>query len=245
MSDFGSFPTPFEAVVVGAGGGIGAALTRRLAASPVVRRVVAMTHTSAAPAGPTIVPAQIDVTDEASIAAAFAGTSDDLRLVIIAVGMLHAADARPEKALRDLDAAALARSFALNAIGPALAIKHAAPRLARTGKSVLAALSARVGSISDNAKGGWYGYRASKAALNQFIKTASIEIGARRRDAICVGLHPGTVRTALSAPFLDGYTANAVFTPDACAEALAGVIDGLTPAQTGQVIAWDGAPIPP
>lgn len=243
--DLTSFPSPFEAVVVGASGGIGAALTHRLAATPSVRRVVAMSRSGAVPTHAKVAPVLIDLADEASIEAAFAQTREDLRLVIIAVGGVRIDGRGPEKALRDLDATALARAFALNTIGPALVFKHAAPRLARNGKTALAALSARVGSISDNRKGGWYGYRAAKAALNQIVRTTAIELGAKRRDLVCVGLHPGTVRTALSAPFLLGYNANEIFEPNYAAGALLDVVDQLTPAETGRVFAWDCAEIAP
>lgn len=245
IQDLTSFPSPFEAVVVGASGGIGAALTRRLADMPGVRRVVAMSRSGAVPAHTRIAAVPIDLIDEASIEAAFAQTSADLRLVIVAVGGVRIDDRGPEKALRDLDAPALARAFALNTIGPALVFKHAAPRLARAGKTALAALSARVGSISDNRKGGWYGYRAAKAALNQIVRTTAIELAAKRRDLVCVALHPGTVRTPLSEPFLAGYTANEIFEPDFAASALLDVVDRLTPAETGRVFAWDGAEIAP
>lgn len=246
MSGLKSFPAPFDAVVIGASGGIGSALTRALATDAGVRRVFAFARSDAAPEGDKIVRGRIDLADEASIAAAAeTAQSDALRLVVIAAGMLHTDHQRPEKALRDLDATALAASFAANAIGPALAIKHFAPLLARTDKTAIAALSARVGSISDNRKGGWYGYRAAKAALNQLVRTSAVELAAKRRDLVCVALHPGTVRTGMSAPFLDGYTANEIFEPDFAAAALLRVIDALTPAQTGRVFAWDGAEIAP
>jgi NAD(P)-dependent dehydrogenase (short-subunit alcohol dehydrogenase family) len=245
MSGLESFPQPFEAVVVGASGGIGAALTRRLADAPGVSRVIAMSRSGAVPTHARIAPVAIDLADEASIAAGFADTGEALRLVIVAAGGLVIDGRGPEKALRDLDAVGLARSFAINAIGPAVVFKHAAPRLARTGKTALAALSARVGSISDNRKGGWYGYRAAKAALNQIVRTTAIELAAKRRDLVCVALHPGTVRTGLSEPFLAGYTANEIFAPDFAAASLLGVVDALSPAQTGRVFAWDGAEIAP
>jgi NAD(P)-dependent dehydrogenase (short-subunit alcohol dehydrogenase family) len=133
----------------------------------------------------------------------------------------------------------------VNAIGPALAIKHFAPLLPRQGKSVIAALSARVGSIGDNRLGGWYGYRASKAALNQLVRTSAIELAHKRKDLVCVGLHPGTVDTALSAPFTGGAAKDKLLTPDASANALLSVIDRLGPADTGCCFAFDGGIIPP
>lgn len=182
------------AVVVGASGGIGSALVDRLGRDNGVDKVMGFSRTS--------VPA-IDLLDEASLAAAaeLAAARGPLRLVIDATGFLHDNVSRPEKSWRELDPAQLAKAFALNAIGPALLMKHLLPRLPRTGKSVFATLSARVGSIGDNRLGGWYSYRASKAALNQLVRTASVELARRQPEAICVALHPGTVETRLSLPF--------------------------------------------
>lgn len=224
------FPEPFEAVVIGASGGIGGALAARLARDRRVGRVHGFSRAGAIP---------LDLTDEASIAAAAAAV-DAPRLVIVATGLLQDEALSPEKRLADLDPARLARSFQVNAIGPALVLKHFAPRLPREGKAVI---TARVGSISDNRLGGWYGYRASKAAANQFVRTAAVELAARRKAAICVALHPGTVDTALSAPFQRGVPAERLFPPAFAAERLLAVIDGLTAADTGGFFAWDGQPI--
>jgi NAD(P)-dependent dehydrogenase (short-subunit alcohol dehydrogenase family) len=129
-------------------------------------------------------------------------------------------------------------------VGPALVAKHFLPLLPRQGRSVFAALSARVGSIGDNRLGGWHSYRASKAALNMLIKNASIELARTRPDAVIVGLHPGTVDTGLSKPFQRGVAHNKLFTPEYCAERLIAVTDGLTRDDTGHVFAWDGARVP-
>lgn len=224
------FPEPFEAVVVGASGGIGSALAARLQSDPRVTRFHGFSRQG---------PIPLDLTDEASIAAAAASVTAP-RLVIVATGVLQDDAMSPEKRLADLDPAKLARSFQINAIGPALALKHFAPRLPRDGKAVLAVITARVGSISDNRLGGWYGYRAAKAAANQFVRTAAVELAARRKDAICVALHPGTVATPLSAPFQRGVPADRLFTPDDAAARLLGVIEGLTPQDSGGFFAWDG-----
>ncbi len=224
-----SFAPDLRAVVVGAGGGIGAAFVDLLGARGTV---VGLARTD------------LDLTDAASIAAAAARIDGSLDLVIVATGMLHDAAGGPEKSLRDLDPERLARSFAVNAIGPALVARSFLPKLHIDRKTAFVALSARVGSIGDNRLGGWYGYRASKAALNQLLRTAAIEHARRAPLGVVAALHPGTVATRLSAPFQRGIAADALFTPAFSAAALLSVIDRLTPADSGGFFAWDGAAIP-
>lgn len=233
--DLGSFPQAGVAVVFGAGGGIGAALVEAVRAAGKFKHVVSFSR-STSPA--------IDLLDEGSLerAAAFAADLGELRLVIDATGFLHDDRQGPEKSWRQLDAANLARAFALNAIGPALIMKHVLPRLPRSGKAVFATLSARVGSIGDNRLGGWYSYRASKAALNQLVRTAAVELARRSPDAICVALHPGTVATPLSAPF--AASGADVHTPAAAAHHLLAVVDQFTPDTNGGFFDWRGQPVP-
>ena len=220
--------------MVGASGGLGAALVTQLQADPRVGRVHAFSRRSAVP---------LDLLNERTIAAA-AVTVEAPRLVIVATGLLHGPGIGPEKRIAGIDAQSLTRSFQVNAVGPALVLKHFAPRLPRSGKAVLAVISARVGSIADNGLGGWYGYRASKAALNQLMRTAANELAASRKDAICVALHPGTVDTPLSKPFQKAVPDGGLFTPAEAAGHLLTVIDSLRPQDTGSFLAWDGRPIP-
>jgi len=233
-----------SAVVIGASGGIGAALVRALVGRGQHGAVHALSRAGDAAIDGAIA-GRIDLTDEASIAAAFERIDGDIDLLLIASGILHDGDRRPERSLRDLDPDWMARNFAVNAIGPALAIKHAAPRLPRDRRSVVAALSARVGSISDNRIGGWYGYRASKAALNMLVRTASIEIARSRPKAVVAALHPGTVDTPLSAPFQGGVAEGKLFESSFAARALLTVFDGLDAGASGRIFAWDGREIQP
>ena len=229
---------PYRAVVVGGSGGIGAALVARLAEAGVAVRALSRR--------PAVARDRLDLTDEASIAAACAalGHGPPLRLAIVATGLLHDATLQPEKTFRALDAATLARSFAINAIGPALVAKHVLPLLPRDGRSVFAVLSARVGSIGDNRLGGWYGYRASKAALNQIVRTLAVEVRRTRPGAIVVALHPGTVGTGLSQPFSGAVKPGGMFSAEEAAGHLLRVIDRLRPDDSGGFFAWDGSPIP-
>ena len=233
------------ALIIGANGGIGAALVEILANEARYTRVIAgaRREPDTLPGGVDYLP--IDIADPASIEAAAARIDAPLTRVIVATGILHDESGGPERSLRDLDADRLAHLFAINTIGPALALKHFAPLLARDTPSAIACISARVGSISDNRLGGWYGYRASKAALNQIVRTAAIELARSRPQAVCVALHPGTVDTDLSKPFQRGVPAEKLFSPAFSAERLLAVLDSLTPAQSGRIFAWDGAEIAP
>lgn len=229
-----------SAVVVGASGGIGAALADAIddeGAFATVHRLARSVNGAA----------HLDLTDQASIAAAAAKVAEGPppALVIVATGLLHDGDLGPEKSLRDLDPAWLARVFAVNAIGPAIVARHFLPLMPRSERTVFATLSARVGSISDNRLGGWHGYRAAKAALNQLIRTIAIEDRRRNERGIVVGLHPGTVDTPLSAPFQANVAPGHLFTPDRAAMQLLDVIDGLRPTDSGKLFAWDGQEIAP
>ena len=229
------------AVVIGASGGLGGAFVAALAGARFGDLHAFSRSPRQSPPGTRA--GAIDLRDEASIAAAAATLTAPPRLVIVATGVLHGDGMAPEKTMRALDPARLASVFAVNAIGPALVAKHFIPLLPRAGKSVVAILSARVGSITDNRLGGWYGYRASKAALNQMVRTLAIETRRTRPDAIVVALHPGTVATDLSAPFQANVAADGLFTPDQAAAHLLAVIDGLAPEDSGGFFAWDGRSI--
>lgn len=203
MSDEGlegvAAPAPIaRAAIVGASGGIGAALCRALADEGVV--VHALSRSGRAPDA-RLRASKVDIEDEASIADAASAVAahGPLDLVLVASGLLHSERVRPEKSYRQLSATSFERYFAVNATGPALVAKHFIPLPERDRRSISAAMSARVGSTGDNRLGGWYGYRASKAALNMIVKTIGIELARTHPRAICVALHPGTVATGLSA----------------------------------------------
>lgn len=186
----------------------------------------------------------VDATVEHDIAAAAPALPSELGSVFVTTGMLHDDLQRPERSMRELDPERMARSFLINTIAPTLVAKHVLPRLPRDRRAVFAVLGARVGSIGDNRTGGWYGYRASKAALVMLVRTLSIELKRTHPHAICVALHPGTVDTAMSKPFRGNVAADKLFTPDYSAERLIAVADGLTPADSGGHFAWDGVRIP-
>lgn len=227
-----------SAVVIGASGGIGQALEAVLVEEAAFEAVYGLARSRSGSQ-------HIDLLDEGSIAAAaaFVGTGPPPTLIIVATGILHDGNLGPEKALGDLDPAWLAKVYAVNAIGPALVAKHFLPIMPRSERTVFAALSARVGSISDNRLGGWHGYRASKAGLNMLTSNLAIEERRRNNRAIVVALHPGTVDTELSRPFQRNVQAGRLFTPDRAALQLLDVIEDLKVSDSGKLLDYEGAEI--
>ncbi|THH35230.1 SDR family NAD(P)-dependent oxidoreductase [Aliishimia ponticola] len=217
-----------QILVIGASGGIGRALCAALEGQgfAVIRRSRSVDG--------------FDVTDEGAVRDGLAGL-EGLAGVIVASGALEIDGAEPEKTIKAIRAQAMADQFALNAIGPALVLRHAPRLLRREGRSVFAVLTARVGSIGDNRLGGWVSYRAAKAAANQIVRTGAIELARTHPDAVCVALHPGTVRTAFTEKYLGRHPAVA---PDEAAGNVLRVLEGLTPAQTGGFYDWAGKEVP-
>jgi NAD(P)-dependent dehydrogenase (short-subunit alcohol dehydrogenase family) len=239
--------TGLRAVVFGATGGIGAALVAQLEQSDRYSAIHAGGRRLPAVKHPAAAPFTFDLTDEASIAQAakVIGAAGPLDLAIVATGMLHTSGPdMPEKSWRSLDGEAMARVFAINTVGPALIVKHFLPLLRRDGRSVFAALSARVGSIADNRSGGWHSYRASKAALNMLVRNFAIEFARRNPRGIVVAVHPGTVDTALSKPFQRGVPQGGLFRPEQSAAHILAALDRLSPADSGGLFAWNGERIP-
>lgn len=229
------------AVVIGASGGLGAGFALALQRAPsAMVQVLSLSRHSAPP---------LDLLNEDSIAhaaqwvrAQTQASGRPVRLVVDATGWLHGDGWMPEKTWRSLDAAHMAHAFAVNAIGPALLMKHFLPLMPRQGRAVFATLSAKVGSIGDNQLGGWYSYRAAKAALNQLVRTSAIELARSHPQAVCVALHPGTVDTALSAPF--ARTGLTVRPPSEAAVRLLGTLSRLGPERSGRLIDHTGLDLP-
>ena len=226
-----SLPEGYRALVIGASGSIGQAFCQALRADPRCSEVQALRRGS---------PIDWNLGDEASLAALAAQVRGPLHLVVDATGALMLDGQGPEKRLQELDAQRLLRSLQLNAVGPALLLRHLSPLLARGERVIWAKLSARVGSIEDNHRGGWYGYRAAKAALNQLLQTAAIEISRQRPLAVVAALQPGTVRSKLSQPFVG----DDALDPEVSVQGLLQALDA-APA-TGRAVFLDyrGQPIP-
>ena len=228
-----SFPHGFRALVIGATGAIGSAFVSQLKAHPKCGVVEAL-HRHSQPA--------IDFNQEASIASAAASLAGQgpFHLIINAAGVLHSLQFMPEKKLASLGYEQMMQTFRVNTFGPAMVLNHFSGLL-DADRGVMAVLSAKVGSIEDNRLGGWYSYRASKAALNMFLKTAAIEIKRTRPNAVLVALHPGTVTSGLSKPFGG---ADIGQTPDAATGKMLNVIDQLTPEDSGRFYAYNGERLP-
>ncbi len=229
-------------VIVGASGGIGSGFIDHLVASDQVSQVYALSRQGVAHSSPKVANLTFDFTSEDSIIAAAEALRelDPFDLIIVATGLLQGEGIAPEKSIRDLSFQGFETSFMANTIGPAMTAKYFLPLLNRNRKSVFAALSARVGSISDNRIGGWYAYRASKAALNMVLKTLSIEYGRRFKQAVIIGLHPGTVDTGLSKPFQANVPEGKLFTPEFSTQKMLAVIDQVSPEDTGALFDWAG-----
>lgn len=258
MADFfENLEPPQTALIQGASRGIGLEIVRQLVEDRGFDTVVATSRYPEKADGLRAIEDRhiehvhkvaMDVTDEDSIRAArdeVGAIVDSLDLVFNVAGVLHdeSSGLQPEKSLRDVDPSNLAQSFAVNSTGPLLVAKYFADLLPRKEPAVLANMSARVGSIGDNYKGGWYAYRAAKAAQNQLTRTLSIELGRRHKKSICVALHPGTVDTQLSEPFQDRVPEEQLFSVERAARQLLDVIDGLDEDDTGQFFDWAGEPI--
>lgn len=222
--------TPFRAIVVAATGGIGQAVHAALDGDPHCSEIVGLSRATG-----------LDVTDERSIADAARSLADrTFDLIVVASGTLSSAPGQPEKTIRNLDPDAMLAQLAVNAVGPALLLKHLSPLLPRDRRALFGVLSARVGSIGDNRLGGWISYRASKAAVNQIVRTAAIEIARTRPQAVVAALHPGTVATRFS----DDYAANRTrLAPAQSARAMLDVLDTLDAGQSGGFYAYDGSAI--
>ncbi len=227
----------FKAIVFGASGAIGSAFSEAIAAMPTCEQVIGVSRRTYP---------GFDIESEQSIAdlaQEFAPLAP-FHLMVDATGALHLDGAGPEKRLEDIQPQTLLKAFAVNAVGPALLLKHFVPLLPTGARCVFAKLSARVGSITDNRKGGWYGYRASKAALNMLLQTAAVEVKRKRPDALLVALQPGTVRSRLSAPFVSGNSGIATMSPEQSVELMLTAIDRLPASRQANFIDYRGENIP-
>ncbi len=234
-----------KVLIVGAGGAIGNALLMQLLDEDNVECIYALSSQELETNHPQLTHIKIDYADLPTLesAASKIAKLTKLDLVIVTTGILHNANLQPEKSLKQISFESLQQVFMANTIVPVMCAKYFLPLLDKNSPNVFAALSARVGSITDNRLGGWHAYRASKAALNMLIKNISIENRLANKNNITVGLHPGTVDSNLSAPFQKNVAANKLFTPAQAASYLLEVIGNLTATDSGSCIAWDGKTI--
>ncbi|MFG6175674.1 SDR family NAD(P)-dependent oxidoreductase [Halomonas sp. THAF12] len=240
-------PNDFNALVAGASGGIGSALVDALLATPRLGRLYAVSRNEVRRDDPRLSALPLDLTEPEGLEALSNALPDrPLHLVINTLGLLHdeASGIFPEKKLGELDGDALARLFHVNATTPALLLQTLEPALKGHHPVLIGSLSARVGSIGDNRLGGWYAYRASKAAHNMLMKTAAVELRRLNPNAVVICLHPGTTDTALSAPFQARVPEGKLFSPTFVAERLLIVLGERRPADSGGFLDWNDVPIP-
>ena len=240
------FSGPVTALIVGARGGVGSAFLKSIVSSSEQHKIWATSTASDVNIEGADYSSQLDICSEESLAALAASMKRENfqpNLVLNCSGILHTDRFNPERSWRHLDIEVMRSVFDVNTFGVALLGKHLIPLMPRDGRSVFATLSARVGSISDNRSGGWYSYRASKAAQNMIVKALAIEAAMRWRQLVCVALHPGTVDTRLSKPFARSVPPGKLFSPFQACGYLCDVISKLGPSDSGGFYAWDGQPI--
>ncbi|MBD2460226.1 SDR family NAD(P)-dependent oxidoreductase [Oscillatoria sp. FACHB-1407] len=244
-----------NALIVGANRGIGLGFVQQLLEHKQIGRLYATYRNEASSELLALAdqyPQQLhlirmDITDESQIAEGVAQIktqTPQLHLVMYCVGVLHEGEMQPEKGLQQIQAENLLRYFQVNSIGAVLLAKHLVPLLKHGDRSVLASISAKVGSIGDNQLGGWYGYRASKAALNMLMRNVAIEYSRKSPKTLVVLMHPGTTDTQLSKPFQRNVPPEKLFSVDRTVTQLLKVIDQLQPDDNGQFFSWDGSRLP-
>ncbi|ATZ73361.1 short-chain dehydrogenase [Idiomarina sp. X4] len=234
-------------VILGAGGGLGKALTNALTAEYPEETIVTVSRQALEAPDERVQRIQVkDYSEEALNTVVDDFQSHGLKLtgLISTIGMLHDDDTFPEKKLGDLNEANLRKLFDVNAIQPILALKSFSSVLDRKHTKFWVQLSAKVGSIEDNYLGGWYAYRASKAALNMLLKTASIELKRTHKRLVVAAIHPGTTDTALSKPFQSRIPDEKLYTPELSAKRILKVINEIQPEDTGKLWHWDGTELP-
>ena len=242
---------PTSALIVGASQGIGLEFVRQLLQTNRLERIYATYRNTQsellAIADPRLRCLPMDITEEAQIAALVQEIQTEtaaLHYVINCAGVLHEGAMQPEKSLRQLNAEQLLNYFQVNSIGAVLLAKHVHSLLKHGDRAILATISAKIGSIGDNALGGWYGYRASKAALNMFMRTTAIEYKRTCPRAIVVTLHPGTTDTQLSRPFQRNVPPEKLFPVERTVQQLQEVLSQLQESDSGEFFSWDGSHLP-
>ena len=232
-------------IIIGSSGAIGSSLLNHYVKEDKNNVIYALSRSEESSPSSNIHNVSIDIESDSSIsnASSICSEAGPFDIIIVTTGMLSDENISPEKSLRHLNKESFSKIFSVNTLGPALIAKYFIPLLKKDAPSFLGFLSARVGSISDNRIGGWYSYRASKAALNMIIKSLSIEVARNNPQSIIAGLHPGTVDSKLSKPFQGNVSEGKLFTPDYSVSKMAEVISNLKPENSGSCFAWDGEEI--
>lgn len=232
--------------IIGSSGAIGRAFLDAYIADKNISNIYSISRTEVKSNDKRIIHINIDVTDEVSVKAAASKIEENrLDRLIVATGVLHTKSFGPEKSIKDIKIENFVKIFSVNTFGPALIGKHFLPLMTKDQKSIVAFLSARVGSISDNKLGGWYAYRASKSALNQIIKNFSIEAKRTNSSGIIIGLQPGTVKSKLSEPFQKNVKKGKLFLPEDSVDSLVKVIENVMQNDSGKIFDWEGEEIAP